>query len=368
MSGPSSLSEGELPEAQSPSHQVELTTRDGARFHFVATPEETLLDAAARAGHFLPASCRNGSCGACFVTCDSGSVRLDACSESALPDRLRAGGGILLCCAKAQSDVVLSGPFARHCVGAHAVPRRHARLVEVGRVARRVYHLVLQFENDPAWGGGADFLAGQFVELTIPGTEVARAYSIASTPNWNGRTEYFIRHQAGGAFSAYLERHARVGDTIVVRGPQGRFTADEMSHSPRWFIAGGTGLAPVLSILGQMAELGDRRPCRLLFGVNAEDEVFGEDRIAALSAALPSFEASVCVWRPGAHWSGFRGTPVDALADLLARPGARPDIYVCGPPPLIDAVSRTAQAGGVPGDRIFSEACVAAAPRRTVLV
>jgi ferredoxin-NADP reductase/ferredoxin len=341
-------------------YQIDLLTRDGASFGFSAIPSENLLDAAARAGHHLPAICRIGSCGSCRVSRSSGDVELHSCAETALPEAARAAGDILLCRAHALGDLKLTAPFDSRAVGATPVPTRHATLTRIEAAGAGAVRLLLQYEDDPDWGSGADFVPGQFAELTIPGTETSRAYSIASTPNWDGRLEFLVRLQPGGAFSSYLAERARVGDRIAVRGPQGSFLADEMSLAPRWFVAGGTGLAPMLSMLGQMAEFGSTARCRLIFGVNRAEELCAGARLAELAAALPGLEVTLCVWQPDAAWSGFRGTPADAVGELLAASPAAPDLYVCGPPRLIDAVSeRVAQAGR---GRLFSERFLAAAP------
>jgi NAD(P)H-flavin reductase len=104
-----------------------------------------------------------------------------------------------------------------------------------------------------------------------------------------------------------------------------------------------------------MREFGDVRDCRLYFGVNKEEELFALDALEELRATLTRLNATICVWKPETNWSGFVGTPAEALAVALADGATRPDIYVCGPPALIEATEATALAGGVSHSRIFSE-------------
>jgi len=111
----------------------------------------------------------------------------------------------------------------------------------------------------------------------------------------------------------------------------------------------------MLSMLRQMVEFGVSQETRLFFGVNAEDELFATDEVEELSRSLPCLSVTFCVWKPGPNWTGFAGTPAEALAAALADGGARPDIYVCGPPALIEATETIALAGSVSHDRIFSE-------------
>ncbi|KAB2853059.1 MAG: 2Fe-2S iron-sulfur cluster binding domain-containing protein, partial [Sphingopyxis terrae] len=294
--------------------KVKFVTRDGASIAFEADSSDTLLDAAAKANIFLPAVCREGGCGTCRATRKSGIVALGSYSKSALTDADRAAGDILLCRSTAQSDLELTAPFDKAAVGFSPVPERGARVAQITRAGAGAVRVVLQYEDDPAHGRAAEFIPGQFMELTIPGTSITRAYSLANTPNWDGTLEFLIRLHPQGAFSAYLEDRAKVGDSLLVKGPQGSFTADEASQASRWFVAGGTGVAPMLSMLRQMAEFGDPRDCRLFFGVNTTGELFARDAIEELTTALPNLKATICIWKPGPHWSGFAGTPAEALA------------------------------------------------------
>ncbi|TLG79189.1 2Fe-2S iron-sulfur cluster binding domain-containing protein [Methylocystis sp. B8] len=341
-------------------YKVSLLTRDGATIAFDAEPSDTLLDAAERASIYLPSSCREGGCGACRVSRASGEVELMSYSSSALSEEERMAGDILLCRAQPRSDLALRAPFDEAAVGFAPIPERRATLVALEPAGSGAMRLQLQYEDDPTFGRAAQFTAGQFVEVTLPDGSAKRSYSLANAPNWDGALELFIRVQPNGAFSNYLRDHAAIGDTLLIRGPQGQFTADEASAAPRWFVAGGTGLAPALSMLRQMAEFADQRQCRLFFGVNKVDELFALDAIGALKTSLPQLVVTLCVWKPEKEWREFVGTPVEALAEALSTATEPPDIYVCGPPALIAATEEAARSGGVPHDRIFSEKFTAA--------
>lgn len=335
--------------------KVDLVTRDGSSIAFDAEPSEYLLEAAARSNVFLPAACREGGCGTCRVTHKTGDVEFGSYSSSALTEADRVAGDILLCRTKAKSDLQLTAPFDRAAIGFAPIPERKARIVELSPAGSSAMRLVLQYEDDPAFGRAAEFIPGQFMELSIPEPSITRAYSLANTPNWDGLLEFLIRLQPNGLFSAYLKDRAEMGDQLIVRGPQGSFSVDETSRAPRWFVAGGTGLAPMLSILRQMAEFGDAGDVRLFFGVNRENELLGEKEIEVLRRALPQLTMTFCVWRPEASWNGFAGNPAEALALALADAGTPPDLYVCGPPQLIEASADIGMKAGIAHDRIFSE-------------
>ena len=159
----------------------------------------------------------------------------------------------------------------------------------------------------------------------------------------------------------YLEQ-ATTGTILTVRGPQGGFTLQDNGLKPRWFVAGGTGLAPLLSMLRRMAEWQEPHPVRLYLGVNRTDDLFGETLLAELQNSLPALQIIRCVWQPGADWTGFCGTPADALAqDLPAGGGEQPDIYICGPSALVSAAEEQARARGIPDGSLFSERFLPAA-------
>ncbi|HTH18012.1 MAG TPA: hypothetical protein VL974_15240 [Magnetospirillum sp.] len=142
---------------------------------------------------------------------------------------------------------------------------------------------------------------------------------------------------------------------IITRGPLGGFTLRDNGLRPRWFVAGGTGLAPLLSMLRRMAEWGEPHAARLYSGVNHEDELFSLDDVARLCREMPGLQVELCVWRPGAGWQGSVGTPADALNRDLAQTPSFPDLYLCGPPSLIAACEDAALRHGVPAEDVMSE-------------
>jgi ferredoxin-NADP reductase/ferredoxin len=332
--------------------KIRVTTRDNEQLQFDCAPDQTLLDAAAAANVFLPSQCRQGSCGACHANVTAGDYVLGV-HDGAL---LNGGaGGILLCRTTPCSDLDIVLPYDRARILTHTPKRRSAEIVALETVARDTVRLELRLEPDEDSGSAAEFEPGQFMELEIPGSTERRAYSLANTPNWDGRLEFFIRLQPGGRFSDFLRGDAKAGDKLGVHGPFGAFGINGDGLRPVWCVAGGTGLAPILSILRRMAEFQDMRESRLFFGANREDELFAVDALWRLGSELPGFKAEICVWHPSGGWHGFTGTAVEALAEALAAPPVQPDIYVCGPAPLIDATHAAAAKAGIPATQVFSE-------------
>jgi ferredoxin-NADP reductase/ferredoxin len=348
-------------------HSIALTTRDHRTVAFDCGEGETLLDAAARASIVLPSECKGGGCGACRVTRRSGDVTIGTCSEEALPPAERERGGVLLCRTQPRSALALDAPFDHADILFGTIPVRDAEVVAIDDVGGNVRRLVLQLVADDELGSAAQFAPGQFMEIDVPGQGVdggalRRAYSLANTANWDGRLDFLVRLHPAGRFSGWLRERARIGDHVQVRGPQGRFTLHETSIRPRVLVAGGTGIAPILSMLHHMAELQDTTPVHVLFGVNRTSELFGLECLERLRSELPGLVVTHCVWEFDPAWQGFIGTPVDALRSRLAEGGTRPDVYLCGPPALISAATEASREGGVPDSLVFSEAFVAATP------
>ncbi|RQS65071.1 oxidoreductase [Burkholderia sp. Bp8963] len=334
-------------------YRIEITTRDGQPFGFACEAGRDLLTAAAEAGITLPSQCRRGSCGACHATVADGDYDLQEHSPDALP----AGqpGAILMCRTTPRSDLRIVAPYDHAKVLLQPVPVRVARIAALDMIADQTMRVELHVEPDDENGSAVEFEAGQFAELEVPGSDIRRPYSLANTSNWEGRLEFLIRLRRDGWFSTYLRERARLGDPLTVRVPMGGFGLFVESLRPRWFVAGGTGIAPILSMLRRMAEYQEMPDARLFFGVNQESELFLRDELKQLQVDLPQLRVDLCVWRPRDDWSGFRGTPVDALRAALSSAAVRPDIYVCGPPALVQGARDAATAAGVPDAQFASE-------------
>lgn len=339
---------------------IELTTRDQQQLQFDCESGQTLIEAADAAHIALPSQCRQGSCGACHAYVSWGDYVLGEHNPDALPADGRSG--ILMCRTTPCSDLKIELPYDHSKILFSEIPRRSAEIVAVEPIAENTVRVQLRLEADESGSCAAEFEPGQFMELEIPGsagaessTPVRRAYSLANTSNWDGALEFLIRLQPNGQFSTFLKERAQVGQKIMVRGAQGAFGLDANSLRPRWFIAGGTGLAPMLSMLRRMAEFGEMQEARLFFGVNKESELFAQQALDDLRAQLPQLKIDICVWKPQGAWQGFVGTPADAVREALKDAPELPDMYLCGPPPLLNAVEKTALEFGVPAAQIFSE-------------
>lgn len=338
-------------------HTITLTTRDHAQVCFQSNSEQDLIAAADQQGIVLPSLCRKGGCGACLCTVEKGDYHLGDYNPAALSDEARQRGETLLCQTYADSDLFVRAPYDKERIRYAVVKGRAAEIVSISPVAERTVRLLLRIVPDVNTGQAAEFEAGQYMSLSIPGSGLSRPYSLANVSNWSGELEFFIRLHPEGEFSYYLDHSAKVGDHLEVQGPFGDFVLQAQSPRPRWFIGGGTGVAPLLSMLRRMAEFQESQPVHLYFGVNQASELFGLAEFEQLKQSLPLLKVTLCVWRAEGDWSGFHGTPVDALQhDFRQNSGMTiPDFYLCGPPALIQATTEALNHLGVPEQQIFSE-------------
>jgi ferredoxin-NADP reductase/ferredoxin len=336
-------------------HAIELTTRDGNQLCFDCADDQNLLEAAANAHILLPAQCGQGNCGTCYADITYGDFTLGKYNPSALSSEDKEKGGTLLCCTFPHSDLRVSLPFDHDRILLDELKISHAEISAIETVGKNTLRLELLIVPDEDGNSVAEFESGQFMELEVPELGIKRAYSLSNTGNWEGRLEFLIRLQPNGLFSTWLKEQATMGQALLVHGPKGAFGLYESGLRPRWFVAGGTGLAPMLSMLRHMAEFQEPHPVRLYFGANCTEELFCLAELKTLQVELPQLQVICCVWKPEDSWEGFFGTPVDALTNDLKDATVMPDIYLCGPPALIDAAEATARLHGIPHKQIVVE-------------
>lgn len=335
-------------------YDVTLVTADGRESTVHCEPGSTVLAAAEQAGMMLKASCETGGCGACSAVLTRGRVQMGDHDPNVV-EVPESEGGILLCRSVPEQECRIELPYDQSKIVTGPPNLHEGEITALDRVADGVMRVVLTLRPGADGSSAADFESGQFVRLLVPGTEARRSYSPANVANWDGRLEFYIRLLPGGAMSEYLSNRAAVGDVLTVMSADGDFGLVENGLRPRWFLAGGTGLSPLLSMLRKMAEWGDPQPARLVFGITRYSEVFAQDEIAALAGMLADFQADTLVWTPDPGWTGPVGNPVEMAAAEIALLDDMPDVYLCGPPPMMDAAIVALTAVGVPEDQIHAE-------------
>ena len=175
----------------------------------------------------------------------------------------------------------------------------------------------------------------------IPDTDLRRSFSMACLPN-SGKLEFLIKEYPDGAFSSLLASGAlKPGTAIRFTGPYGSFNLAGTDRDIL-MVAGGSGMAPVLALLRKLADAGSERRVRFLYGARTSEDLFYRDVIAELGDRLADFAYTEVLSEPGDGWSG----PTGFVHELAARTIADgelsdPEVYTCGPPPMIDALIDT---------------------------
>ncbi len=334
-------------------NNIELHFTDDVSVQLAVAPGETVLDASLKAGIPLLHQCQSGSCGSCMAKLVVGDARMRAGVGSTLLPSEAALGMRLLCLTEPAGDCRFDFSYPS---AAGALPQRrvHTFVNAIERLASNVIRLKLELAD----GDWLEFKAGQFLQLSVPGAGVLRRYSPASTPQDLPTIELLIRLLPNGVMSEWLSERAKHDDIVELAGPFGAFFVREKSRVPHILVAGGTGLAPILSILDTLRkQAGHKPPILLSFGCASADALFGLEELALRQHWLPNLTLRVTVER-GASGSIATGNPVDALqAGDAADPATV--AYVCGPPAMVAAAHRRLREFGLAATQIFSEQFVA---------
>jgi CDP-4-dehydro-6-deoxyglucose reductase/ferredoxin-NAD(P)+ reductase (naphthalene dioxygenase ferredoxin-specific) len=201
-------------------------------------------------------------------------------------------------------------------------------------------------------GGAFRFRAGQYARVTF-GTCRPRDYSLANRPD-DPILEFHVRHEGGGGASAHVARTLREGDGVWVDGPFGDAWWRPEHDGPVLAVAGGTGLAPIRSIVETALGLGFRNVMHIYIGARRERDIYLEDHFRMLVRRHPSVRLHVLLSDPGVPPHRRRGTLVDAIeADVQAIAGLK--AYLAGPPAMIGALTSALTAKGLSPDDIHAD-------------
>jgi len=312
-------------------YKIALNFEDGVTRFIDCKPDETVADAAYRQSINLPIDCRDGACGACKCSCESGAFRLGDYIEDAMSEAEAAAGQVLTCQMYPEGDCVLRVPASSDvCKTRQAVYK--ARIAEVRVLSESTLSLTL--EGDAL--AGLAFLPGQYANLQVPGTTRHRAYSFSSMPR-DKAVSFLIRNVPGGLMSGYLRETAKPGADISLAGPLGSFYLREIKR-PVLMLAGGTGLAPFLAMLDKLvADGGSAHPIHLIYGVNTDTDLVEVDRLEAFARQLPDFSFALVV--VSADSAQPRKGYVTQHIEPAQLNDGDVDIYLCGPPPMVEAVA-----------------------------
>lgn len=322
------------------SYKIALNFEDGVTRFVDCGASEKVLDAAFRNRINLPMDCSDGVCGTCKCKAESGSYDMgDDYIDDALTEDEARQGLVLTCQMIPQSDCVIAVPVpSTACkTGTASFGASVAQLTPHGDAA---YELLLD-----ATGDAPAFLPGQYVNIDVPGSGQHRSYSFSSAPGAR-RMGFVIKQVPGGLMSGWLAS-AQVGQSLNLTGPLGSFYLRTVTR-PLLFLAGGTGLAPFLSMLEVLASQGNQgmqQPVHMIYGVTRDQDLVLVEQLQAYAQRIPGFTFTTCV--ADAVTTHERQGYVTQHMPPETLHGGNVDVYLCGPPPMVDAVQKHFQAAGI---------------------
>jgi benzoate/toluate 1,2-dioxygenase reductase component len=315
--------------AESEKFSVALSFEDGVTRFITCREDQTVADASYRQRINIPLDCRDGACGTCKAMCESGAYDGGTYIDDALSVDEAARGYVLPCSMKPRSDLVLQIASTSDIAKTQAATFT-GTLVELTRLSATTVRFCVEIPNRSELA----FLPGQYVNITVPGTDQTRSYSFSNAPH-EDRLTFLVKLTPGGLMSGYLDQRAAVGDTITFTGPHGSFFLREADR-PVLMLAGGTGLAPILAMLRKMRADGSRRKVHLIYGVKTDADVVELDQLTEIGSALTGFTWDHCVSDPATRAAN------QGRVMTLIRPTHLYDgdvaVYLCGPPAMVESV------------------------------
>ncbi len=318
-------------------YQVALGFEDGVTRFITCTDDQTVADASYRARINIPLDCRDGACGTCKAFCESGEFNPGSYIEDALSEDEFEQGYVLPCVMKPKSDLVLKIASTSE-VAKTTAATYVSEITEFTRLSPTTVSFSVEIPNRDE----LTFLPGQYVNIAVPGTDETRSYSFSSAPD-DKTLSFLVKLTPGGVMSTYLDERAKVGDTLTFTGPNGSFFLRE-GDGPALLLAGGTGLAPILSILRKMRSSTSRQ-LHLIYGVNTDEDAVELDTLEQLAGELGNLTWDYCVADQAS--SAVNKGYVTALMTAEHLHGGAASIYLCGPPPMVEAVRKHVEAGGI---------------------
>lgn len=299
---------------------------------------------------FIPSACGGrGSCGLCKVKGVEGFGQYLPTELPWISDEEKTENIRLSCQIKVKNDLKIEIPEELFSVKEFSgtVERLRDLTHDIKEVT-----IALQEPKE------ISFTAGQFIQLQVPAYEltdepVYRAYSMSSAPKDNTRVEVEIRLVPNGICTTYVHQYLKEGDEVTFNGPYGDFYLRETDREI-FMIAGGSGNAPIKSILSDMLEKGTNRKTMYFFGARSKRDLFLVDEMRELEEKLPNFSyvPALSDPQPEDNWEGETGLITDVLDKYLEN-GDNKEAYLCGSPGMIDACVKVLTDNGVPEELIY---------------
>jgi len=317
---------------------------------------QAVLEAALAAGLNLPHSCKSGHCGSCRARLIAGEIRYPSGRPLGISAAEERSGHVLLCQARARSDLVVQARLIA-AVADVEIKTLPCRIAQLTALAPDVMQVMLRL---PAVER-LRFHAGQYLDVLLEGGR-RRSFSIASPPHDSELIELHVRRVSGGGFTERLFGAAAagadaaaiaVGALLRIEGPVGQFSYRE-GAGPALMIAGGTGFAPLKSMLRHVLETGIHRDIYLYWGARQARDVYEEARVLEWVRRCPQLKFTAVLSEASAAAPSHTRIGWVHEAVLADHPDlAGFEVYAAGPPAMIEAIRASFPRHGLPPERLY---------------
>jgi Na+-transporting NADH:ubiquinone oxidoreductase subunit F len=309
----------------------------------------SLLSSLAEHDVFIPSACGGrGSCAYCKLQVLDGGGSIGPVEEPYLSKEEQEDNVRLACQVKVRKDIQVQIPDELFSV------RRFQAKVEHKKV---LTHDIVELRLKLIEPDTIEFEAGQYIQLESPEYKgkdsVMRAYSISSLPSAPHHLEVIVRLVPDGICTTWVFEHLKEGDELNLSGPYGFFHLSD-TEAPNICIAGGSGMAPIWSIVRDMKEKGIARPTTYFFGAQSQRDLFFVDELRQLEKELPWFTyvPALSGEPEGSGWTGETGLITDVVGRHFPDASVH-EAYLCGSPGMIDASVAVLTKNGMPEENVF---------------
>jgi len=315
---------------------------------FEAEENEFILDAALRQGIAFPYGCRTGSCGTCLGEVVSGEIEYPDGLPLTVMEHEHNKGKAVFCVSVAKSDLVLDVKEIESSAEIE-IKILPARVTSLRKLADDVMEMSLSLPANERLA----FRAGQYIEFILRDRS-RRAFSLANSPSNDEVLELHLRHVEGGVFTEHVFNEMKEKAIVRFEGPFGSFHISESSNRPLILIAGGTGFAPIKAMVEKLIEEDDTRPLQIYWGARAKADLYRNDLPEKWAFQHKHISYVPVLSEPNDEdkWQGRVGFVHAAVAEDFADLSGF-DVYVAGPPPMVDATKEAFIKQGLPKDQLF---------------
>lgn len=312
---------------------------------FIGAKEQTILDAALKANLVFEYSCKNGQCGVCKTTLLQGEV-IELQPQLALTEQQKQSNQILTCCCAPKSDILIDAEdlSALHGIETKTLP---ARINTITKHTAGIIEVTLRLPPTANF----NFLEGQY--LDVMQTNIRRSYSIASTANQK-EISLLIKRFDNGKMSDFWFNQATENDLLRIEGPKGTFFLRDNSK-PLLFLATGTGIAPIMSILNSLdndSSYQQQEPISVFWGNRYTEDFVWQPKFKKLKVEF----VKVCS-QPNGDWAGDTGYVQDVA--IQKQPVlVKFEVYACGSNAMIQSAKQSFAELGLPDNQFYSDAFV----------